>query len=147
MVRRAEINELNGKLSDSRTWKAKGQFHFCNPLKKNILCPLFTIPSELILRLGLDPHVLNPVTGSIYFNLLERRLILTRFKDIYSEGRGSKFYLDTHKGPSWVDLDGQLSVHIRMKQYNLIFKIAELFSVSIQGSYKKPKYTLQRAHK
>ena len=98
----------------------------------------------MILRLGLNPEVLNPVTGTIYFNLQGDRFYFTKFKDVYSEGRGSKFYLAQGVSPSWMDMNGNLSIQIGMKQYNLIFKIAELFTVSIQGTVKKPKYFLQK---
>ncbi len=133
LVKRAEIREIFGELGDMQTWKGQGNMHFLNPTRKNLYHPLLAIPAEIILRLGLDPQVLNPVTGIIYFDLQGDRFYLTRFKDVYSEGRGSKFYLAESPTPSWMDFDGNLLVRIRMKQYNLIFKIAELFTVSIQG--------------
>lgn len=145
LVKRVELNDFYGRLSDTSTWQGSGMLHFCNPTRKNLQHPLFAIPAELILRLGLDPQVLNPVTGNIYFNLKGDKFYLTKFKDVFSEGRGSRFFLDPQADPSWVGLDGQLSVHVRMKQYNLIFKIAELFSVSIQGNLTKPKYSLEKA--
>lgn len=143
ILKRIEFQDLGGKLDEVQTWQAQGSFHFLNASRKNALHSLFAIPAEIILRLGLDPHVFNPVTGIIYFNLQGDRFYLNRFKDVYSEGRGSKFYL-VGPAPSWMDFDGNLSVNIRMKQYNLLFKIAELFTVSIRGNIKKPRYTLQK---
>lgn len=145
LIRKIELKDFYGNLNDKSTWQAQGLLYFTNPSRKSTQNPLFTIPSELILRLGLDPQVLNPVSGQIFFNLRGDKFMLDKFKDVYSEGRGSKFYLDSQSAPSWVDLDGNLSVHVRMKQYNLIFKIAELFSVSIQGNVKKPKYSLEKS--
>lgn len=147
IVRRFDLEDFYGDLNDIQSWRAEGRFHFLNSSRKNIVHPLLAIPAEIILRLGLDPHVLNPVNGTIYFNMQGDRFYLTRFKDVYSEGRGSKFYLARSEAPSWIDMDGQMSVQIRMKQYNLIFKIAELFTVSIQGNLKKPTYTLQKQTK
>ncbi len=147
IVKRIELEGFSGKLQDAHTWQAQGSLYFLNPSRKNFQHPLLAIPAEIILRLGLDPHVLNPVTGTIYFDLQEGRFYLKRFKDVYSEGRGSKFYLAQGPAPSWMDFDGNLSVQIRMKQYNLIFKLAELFTVSIQGNLKKPRYTLQKQAK
>lgn len=141
IVRRFDLEDFNGQLGDVSTWQGNGSLHFINPARQNVH-PLFAIPAELILRLGLNPNVLNPVTGTIYFQLRGDRFYLTRFKDVYSEGRGSKFYLARHTPPSWVNLDGDLSVYVRMKQYNLIFKIAELFTVSVQGNLNKPRYRL-----
>lgn len=146
-LKKVEFQDFQGDLGQIHTWQTQGNLHFMNPSKKHPFHPIFAIPAEIILRLGLDPHVLNPVTGIIYFNLRGERFYLTRFKDVYSEGRGSKFYLAQGSTPSWMDFDGNLSVRVRMKQYNLIFKIAELFTVSIQGNIKKPRYTLQKQSK
>lgn len=150
ILKRVEFHELQGEVNQIETWQAQGNLHFMNPSRKHSIHPihaLFAIPAEIILRLGLDPHVLNPVTGIIDFNLQGDRFYLTRFKDVYSEGRGSKFYLAQDEDPSWMDFDGNLSVNIRMKQYNLIFKIAELFTVSIKGNIKKPQYRLLKHSK
>lgn len=147
LIRRIILNDFYGELEEIATWRANGVLNFLNPSRKNFSHPLFTIPAELILRIGLNPDVLNPVTGTIFFNLQGDRFILDKFKDVYSEGRGSKFYLAKGIYPSWMNFKGDLSVQIRMKQYNLLFKIAELFTVSIQGNIKKPKYTLQKQEK
>ncbi len=144
VFKKIDLQNFNGYLSDLSTWKASGGLHFQNTARKNFIHPLFAIPNEIILRLGLDPSVLNPVTGNIYFNLQDGRFYLNKMKDVYSEGRGSKFYLSDYTS-SWMDMDGNLSVRIRMKQYNLIFKIAELFTVTIEGDIRKPTYTLQKA--
>lgn len=138
------FQDIQGNFSDKSSWDGKGWAHFVNPQKKNIFTPLFAIPSEIILRLGLDPHVLNPVTGTIEFQIMGDRVYLTKLKDVYSEGRGSKFYLADTGNPSWIDFDGNLSINIRMNQYNLIFKIAELFTVTLEGNINKPIYSLQK---
>jgi hypothetical protein len=147
IFKRIEFQNLRGDLSDKQSWQAEGNLHFLNPSRKKPFPVIFAIPAEIILRLGLDPHVLNPVTGSIYFNLQEQKFYFTRFKDVYSEGRGSKFYLAQSSEPSWMDFNGNLSVNIRMRHYNLIFKITDLFTVSIQGNIKKPHYSLQKQSK
>lgn len=148
ILKRIDFNDLQGDLNKISTWQAQGDLHFMNPTRKGVahnpLDTLLAIPAEIILRLGLDPHVMNPVTGAIYFNLQNEKFYMNRFKDVYSEGRGSKFYLAQSAEPSWMDLDGNLSVNIGMKQYNLIFKLAELFTVSIQGDIRKPIYRLQK---
>ena len=147
IVKRVDLQNFAGELNKQLTWQAEGNLHFFNPSRKNLSNPFLAIPAEIIMRWGLDPQVLNPVTGIIYFNLQGDRFYLTRFKDVFSEGRGSKFYLAQGRNPSWIDFDGNLSVQVRMKQYNLIFKIAELFTLSIQGNIKKPRYTLQKQSK
>lgn len=144
LIKRIEIEDLYGQLNSKETWKGKGHLQFLNPARKNLPHPLLTIPAELISRLGLDPQVLNPVSGTIYFDLQDERFYLTKFKDVYSEGRSSKFHLAQNGHFSWMDMDGNLSVQIRMKQYNLLFKLAELFTVSVQGHLKRPTYSLQK---
>lgn len=147
VIKRIELQNLCGKCFSSDSWTADGSLLFLNPSRKNFLHPIFAIPGEIILRLGLDPQVLNPVKGAIYFNVRNKHFYLNRFKDVFSEGRGSKFYLAQTPHPSWMDFDGNLSVQIRMKQYNLIFKLAELFTVSIRGNIKKPHYVLMKQTK
>jgi hypothetical protein len=142
-----EITGLTADLSDSQTLEGKGKLSFVNPPKKNLQNTIFAIPAELLTIIGLDLAVLNPVTGMIYFDIRDQRLYLTRFKDIYSEGKLSKFNLSTSGLPSWVDFDGNLHVRVRMKQYNLIFKLAELFTVTIQGTLNKPTYSLHKQQK
>jgi hypothetical protein len=147
IFKKFELAGLNGILAEPLTWKGNGHVQFYNAVRKVPAHPLFAIPSEIILRLGLDPQVLNPVTGMIDYNLEGGRLILTRLKDVYSGGRGSKFYLAKGLTPSWIDLDGNLSLQIKIKQYNLIFKIAELFTFNVKGTLKKPEFTLNKHHK
>lgn len=143
LIKRLDFENLKGNLGDIQTWQAKGSMHFLNPTRKNTN-PLFAIPAEIILRLGLNPQVLNPVTGTISFDMQGDHFYLTKFKDVYSEGRGSKFYLADSANPSWMDMKGNLNVQIKMKQYNLLFKLAELFTVSVEGNIKKPKFYLQK---
>ena len=147
VLKKVTCHNFQGDLDDLQTWQGEGSVSFLNSPRKNLFTPLFAIPSEIILRVGLDPHVLNPVTGTIDFEVRDNRFYLTKFKDVYSEGHGSKFYLAHSSEVSWMDFDGNLSVSIRMKQYNLIFKIAELFTFSIQGNIQKPRYTLQKLSK
>lgn len=145
LVKEMEFHNFNGQVDNTQTWRGEGNLHFLNPTRKNSQPhPVLVIPAELILRLGLNPRVLNPVTGKISFKILGDRFYLTRFKDVYSEGKGSKFTLAESTKPSWVDFDGNLSVQIKMKQYNLMFKLAELFNVSVEGSLKKPRYVLYK---
>lgn len=143
VVKKIDFQEMKGNVDDIATWQAQGSLQFLNASRRNALQALFAIPAEIILRLGLDPQALNPVTGTVFFNLQGDRFYLKRFKDVFSEGRGSKFYL-IGPNPSWIDFNGDLSMNIWMKQYNLIFKITELFTVSIQGNITEPRYLLQK---
>ncbi len=95
-------------------------------------------------RIGLDLDVLTPVRGVIEYEIKDSRVAFTRFKDVYSKKRVSKFYLPNNSEQSYVDFDGNLNLHVRMKQYNIIFKLAELFTVTVQGDLQKPTYSLHK---
>ena len=92
--------------------------------------------------------MLNPVIGTIYYEIKEGKIFLTKLKDAYSQGKMSKFYLPNNSShQSYVDFDGNLNIQIKMKHDNLIFKLAELFTVTVQGNLQKPTYTLQKQKK
>jgi len=141
VIPRLDLGELSGVMGIPASFKANGIFHFTNHSKKVLHHPLFVIPSEILNRIGLDMGVMTPVTGSIFFDIHDEKIFLTRFKDVYSEGKLSKFYLPNDVN-STLDFDGNLNLQVRMKQYNLLFKLAELFTVNVSGTLEKPIYSL-----
>lgn len=144
VIRSVKLKDVNGILGEKNSFTGSGQLSFANPPKKNLQPTIFAIPAELLTRIGLDLAVLTPVRGTVLFDIREGKAVLNRFKDMYSKGRLSKFYLPHNGNLSYVDFDGNLNVQVRMKQYNLIFKLAELFTVTVQGTLTKPTYTLQK---
>jgi hypothetical protein len=145
IISQLDLSNIQGELGDENSFTGQGKLFFLNPPKKQ-MSPLFAIPAEIIARIGLDLSVLNPVTGTIYFHLQEGKVMLTRFKDVYSDGKLSRFYLSSNQ-PSYMDFKGNLSIQVRMKQYNLLFKLAELFTFSINGDLKRPTYRVQKQAK
>lgn len=144
VIRQFDIRDFCGNLGDRNSFMGKGRLLFANPPKKNLQHTIFAIPAEILTRLGLDLGVLNPVRGVIFYHIKDGKMVFTRFKDVYSKGRLSKFYLANTGFESNVDFDGNLDVQVRMKQYNIFFKLAELFTVTVQGTLKKPTYSLQK---
>lgn len=144
VIKQFDLRNFQGTLGDRSSYSGKGRFLFANPPKRNLQHTIFALPAELMTRLGLDFGVLNPVRGLISFDIKDSKIIFTRFKDVYSKGRLSKFYLSNSNFPSYMDFDGNLNLRIRMKQYNLFFKLAELFTITVQGHLKKPSFSLQR---
>lgn len=143
IIRNLHVENLHGILGEEDSFKGRGNLDFVNPVKKHLQNTIFAIPAEILTRIGLDSSVLTPVTGSIQYEISDGRIHLTKFKDIYSHSKLSRFYLpNTHN--SSIDFDGNLNIQVRMKQYTLLFKLAELFTVTIKGNLKKPTYTLQR---
>lgn len=147
VVRELILENFKGTLGKIDSFSAKGYLTFVNPPKKNTLHPLFAIPGEILNRLGLDLSVLNPVIGTIFYEIKNGKFFLTKLKDVYSQGKMSKFYLPHSTHQSFMDFDGNLHIQIKMKHYNLIFKLAELFTVTVQGTLQKPTYTLQKARR
>lgn len=147
LIRRLELKDFSGILSDPQTWLGQGYLHFLNPSKKETGNSFSAAFTEIKMSVGFNLQVLNPVTGTIYFDLKEGRFYFTKFKDVYSEGRGAKFYLVEEDKPSWLDLKGNLYMHLGVKQTHLMPKMAELFTVRIQGHLKKPEYEFERGIK
>lgn len=146
IIRELYLEKGQGILGDSSSFIGQGSLEFSNPPKKNIPHPLFAIPSEIISRLGLDLSTLTPVIGTLFYEIKDQKIILTKLKESYSQGKTSKFYLAASP-ESYIDFDGNLHVQIKMKQSNVFFKLAELFTVTVQGTWQKPSYTLQKQKK
>jgi hypothetical protein len=144
VIRQLELHNVQGTLGKRESITASGSLFFSHSQKQQVHHPIFAIPAEILARIGLDLAVLNPVRGRIQFHIAESKLYLDKFKDVYSKGRMSKFYLADNGYQSYLDFDGNLHMQVRMKQYNLLFKLAELFTVSVQGTWKKPTFTLQK---
>lgn len=144
VINKINISDIKGKLADSATWLGKGMLKFSNPPKSSLQNTIFAIPHEIITRIGLNPAVLTPVAGTIYYDIKNGKVVFTKFKDVYSESRASKFYLPNSSMDSYVDFDGNIFIQVKMKQYNLLFKLAELFTFNVKGTLDKPVYMIQK---
>lgn len=144
LVRQLFVQDITGYLNDTATLRGHGSLHFVNPQKKNLQNTIFAIPAEILTRIGLNLSVLTPVSGTIHFEVQSGKIFLTKFKDVFSDNKISKFYLPTSGAPSTIDFDGNLNIQVRFKQSTLLLKLAELFTVTVQGTLKKPRYSLQR---
>lgn len=145
VIREMTLHHLNGQLSDINTFTADGQLYFVNPQKKHTQNVLFSIPAEILTRIGLNLSVLTPVTGNIQFDLKDGQFILKKFKDVYSDGKISKFYLSNSGVPSTINVaDGKINVQMRFKQSTLLLKLVEMFTITVKGVLNRPEYSLQR---
>ncbi len=144
IVRQLFVQDIEGILGDSDSFKGHGNLFFDNPQKKNLQNTLFAIPGEILTRIGLNLSVLTPVSGTIFYDIQSGKIYLTKFKDVYSDRKISKFYLSNNGAPSTIDFDGNLDVQVRFKQSTLLLKLVELFMINVQGTITKPTYSLQR---
>ncbi len=146
VVKELQIKDFQGIISDPKTYTGDGQLTFTNKSKNPVQNTIFDVPAEILARIGLDMALMTPVNGSISYDISDGYIHLKKFKDMFSERKLSKFYLsDNHN--STIDFNGNLDLQIRMKQYNLLFKLTEPFAVNIHGKYTNPTYRLNAENK
>jgi hypothetical protein len=139
VVRQLKIEDFKGLLEESRTYTAKGELHFINSYKREHT--LLDVPSDVLSRIvGLDLDLLIPVCGTLRYELKDGFFRLTELLDSYSENKRSEFFLA--ESPT-MDLDGNLKILIKMKQF-VLFKFTESFLISIDGKLDDPQFHLQK---
>jgi hypothetical protein len=140
MIESLEFFDLKGDLENVDTLTGKGEVYFTNSFdqQKN---PILGLAKEIIGRIGLDPVLMIPVVGEIDFSIADGKIHLLKMQNSYSDRKRSYFYL-WNKSQSYIDFDGNIHIDIRMKQYAL-FKFAELFIISLEGSLSSPRIHLK----
>lgn len=139
LITELRCNEVNGQIDDPLSFTGSGFLHFTNSYKTEY--NFFSIPMEIISRLGLDIAMLVPVQGTLEYAIKEGKIQLLQLKKCYSKGKRSQFHL-VQNDPSYIDWNGKLHVNLRVKQYALL-KIAELFILSIYGNLESPHISLR----
>ncbi len=139
-IRSFELNQFKGDLSDLSSIVGEGSLMFGNVPKRTLFTNLLQIPVEITARIGLDLTSLIPVRGTIDYAIEDGRIHLNEFRDMYSDGKHSRFYL-AEGMPAYIDFGGNLNLKLKMKQYNLLMKLAEFFTITVKGTLLNPKYT------
>lgn len=138
VIRDFTIEDVEGFIDDPLSFKGTGHFSFINTFKRD--AHILDIPLDILGRLGLDMGLLVPVKGTVDF-LLESGIVhFLDLKNSKSYGDRSDFFF-SKKEMSYIDFDGNIDVHIKMKQHVLL-KITQPFTLSIVGHVKQPKYLL-----
>jgi hypothetical protein len=141
VVRELKITNFKGLLDDGNTYTADGQLHFINSYKRGET--VFDLPANVLSRIvGLDLELLIPVCGDLSFELKKGYFNLLELTNAYSEGKRSEFFLEMDPQPS-MDLDGNLEIFIKMKQFVLL-KITESLLISIDGALNDPQFHLKK---
>lgn len=138
-IKQMVIQDVQGNIADEKSLTGKGHLNFVNTFKKGY--NLLDIPIEIISRLGLDMVLLVPIQGEMDYVIKNGKAVFTKLKNSFSESKRSHFYL-WNKRESFVDFDGNIHIDIRMKQY-VLFKITELFVLSINGTLEQPRFALK----
>lgn len=133
------FQDVSGSLKDLRTLTGKGSLIFENTFKRDH--HILDIPIELISRLGLDMVLLVPIHGEMDYVINNGKVMLTKLRNSYSEGKRSHFYLSSSKD-SFIDFHGNIQMQIKMKQY-VLFKITELFVLTVSGTLEDPQFGLK----
>lgn len=141
VVRKGTLHDFQGKCDDGKTFTAHGDLHFINSFKrgKTILDAPINLLSRII---GLDLDLLIPVKGDLTFELKDGYFNLLELNNAFSENKRSQFFLETDP-PATMDLDGQLQIMVRMKQF-VLFKLTEAFHIAIDGKLDDPQFHLQK---
>lgn len=134
------LDAFEVNLEDLTTSLGQGKLTFTNFSRRTFLNHLFFFPVEITARLGFDKANFIPVRGQVDFEVKEGRVVFHEFNNMYSEGKRSLFYLAAGE-PSYIDFGGNVNIRIKMKQYTLLTKLADLFTFSIKGTLKEPRYT------
>jgi hypothetical protein len=144
LIKNMYLENISGKLDDLSSIKAAGYIDFINSFKRDK--SVFDMPSDVLSRIvGLDLQILVPTTGTLYFDINDKRVNLLELKETFSENKRSKFFFyDTPK--SYIDFAGNIFCNIKMKHF-VLFKITEPFGIEIRGNVKKPKVKFHKKKK
>jgi hypothetical protein len=140
VLARLSVQNVQGNLEDPASLTGKGHLLFTNADRKE--ASVFDLPLEVIKRIGLDPGLLTPAAGEVFFVLQQGRCYLSSMHNTYSEGKRSQFYIEPERSPSYIGLDGTLHIDLKMKQ-NVLLKFTEPFTLSVRGTLDKPRYSLK----
>lgn len=142
-IRKLELENLSGNLFEPSSFTAKGEALCVNPPRDDKLNDIWKIPTDALENVGANLAVLTPVTGTVEFQLEDSKVYLMKLKDVYSAGRLSKFYLPKKAvESSYIDFKGNLFMQFRIKQTSLLYKFAELFTVTVKGTVWNPSYSI-----
>jgi hypothetical protein len=146
-INQLQVSECSGILSEPETYQGKAFLQFTTQMRKGVESTPFALPAEILSRIGLNSAIMTPVMGSALFEIGHGRCYISKLKDTYSQGKLSKFYIYSSKEPSYIDFDGNVHVQVRIKHYNLLFKLSEMLTIHIRGTLQKPLYYLQKQPK
>lgn len=136
------LHDLQG--TGLQSFTGHGTLLFSNQAKHVLKNTLLSIPKDLVNRFGVTQDMLTPESGVLHYHLEGGKIFFDGLEEVYSKRRLSQFYLPGKGESSYIDWDGGLHVQVRMKQYNVLFKFAELFTITVQGTLDKPSVSMSK---
>jgi len=138
-IRELKLQGFQGVLDQPNTFQAKGTLLF-SKLEKNSLLPFIQTEEEKNLYKKIP--ALTPSSGTIYFEIGEEKITLSKLKEVYSDRRLIKFYLPKDSN-SFIDFKGNLHIELALQPYNVLFKLDDLLTLFIEGNIREPIYALR----
>lgn len=135
-----KFNKIVGILSDPSTFIGNGELRFNYGNEEH---SSFAVPQESFDRTSGDPSLPVPTSGIVYFTVRAGKFFPTKFKDVFSDKRLSRFHLAGKPFTSYMDFNGNLNLNIRVK-HNVLYKMTDLFTFTVTGTLDKPRYTVSR---
>lgn len=130
-IEKMVMNNFTGILGNPQTYKGDGYIQW---KKQNEPILAHTISQQ-----NLIPKHLFPSSGEVTFKLDNQSLLFNSLKNSYSSGRLFKYSLSKEKdGISKIEFNGSLDLHLRMKQQNLLLRLADPHLINISGTIKNP---------
>ncbi|CDZ80052.1 hypothetical protein BN1013_00557 [Candidatus Rubidus massiliensis] len=131
----------NGKKFWS-TFTADSLVHFSYK-SKHLTSPLICKPKEELKRNGLSLHSIQSLKGTIECEIKNQKIEFKKLTKFFSSNKEVKFSL-ANQCTSYIDFNGQLNLHFKIKQTNLLFKFGDLFMLKLNGYIDKPVYSIQK---
>lgn len=140
VIRNLIFSDVHAELGNQLQLSGRGSLNFTNIFRKE--ASFFEVPMTVLKNLGLDLELFTPVSGEVECFLKGNKMFLSNLKNTFSEGKRSQFYLASDLEPSFIDLDGNVHINVRMKQ-DAVLKIGEPFALTIRGTLEKMSYGLR----
>ncbi|GAB4233558.1 MAG: hypothetical protein Tsb0021_12600 [Chlamydiales bacterium] len=138
-IKKGEFSHFKGTLFDSKSYYAQGKVVLgkCSPHILSSLSLKLPVPLQ-----PLSIGSIQPVSGSVYFELKDDRIFFTQIKDVYSDKRMIK-YLLSKDNASYFQKDGSLHLVLTLQPLQSILKAKHMPQIYISGNWKHPKISLQ----
>jgi hypothetical protein len=136
------LTGFSGDIGYPKSYIAEGMARFTHSSRRKTGKGFRGFTSDLMSKMGLDIDILAPPNGTVEYQIRDGKIVLTRLKDVYSQGKLAKFSLPKGAKPSTIAFDGDLDVTIKLRPYQPLLKVTDKVTLNIQGSLKKPVVTL-----
>ncbi len=139
-----ELYQIEGVTSQPDSWKTCGKCLFqidSGSLLRHSLLQPFHIPG---LTHAWESSLFIPVSGNVSFEIHSKKLHLRELKEVYSQGKLSKFSLAPNSLSSTISANGDLALYIRLKREGLFRKSSDTLFVDVTGTVNDPKIQFKK---